>query len=228
MSNLPAKIATAAIPKKTCAKAIRTCDQYDCSRAESLRLTLPSYVRGMFLSIAPFLPHFVRLRRISRRRQRGADLFLLDESNIKKKTNNHGQRESDNGPSIGIENIESFVHSELLRKYAITNENIARKILDVNMRSFLQPFSLEKLGTITTAPNQPAARLTNKSENTESQLGSKFCIRSLYQRIADLVNKAYFLLTGFREKSLLLRLIAPFLPALRRRLAPKGAGYKER
>ena len=35
--------------------------------------------------------------------------------------------------------------------------------------NLLQPVLLEKLGTITTAPIQPEARLISKSENTDNQ-----------------------------------------------------------
>lgn len=44
----------------------------------------------------------------------------------------------------------------------------------VNTHNFLKPVSLEKLGTINTAPSQPADRLTNKSANIEFHNANAF------------------------------------------------------
>ena len=48
--------------------------------------------------------------------------------------------------------------------YAATIQTIAAQIFNVNIINFLNPLSLEKLGTINTAPNHPAERLMSKSE----------------------------------------------------------------
>ena len=90
-----------------------------------------------------------------------------------KKYGNDRQTKGNRRPHIDIEDINiSSSHNNFLKINANAKDRIANKISVVNIRSFFVPLPLEKLGTIKTAPNQPAERLTNKSEMTTNKAGS--------------------------------------------------------
>lgn len=70
-----------------------------------------------------------------------------------------------------------------LKLKANSKKTIAKMRFTVNMKKFTRPFLREVIGTIKTAPNQPADKLTNKSEIVENQIGSILFINSFYKRI---------------------------------------------
>ena len=96
---------------------------------------------------------------------------LLKESDIGQQQSNQRQSESNSHSGVDIKNVEFFNIFHNLNQDAINNETIANTKSPVNITNLFAPFTLEKLGTINAAPNQPADKLTNKSETTDDQAG---------------------------------------------------------
>jgi len=107
----------------------------------------------------------------------------LEDQNNQQKSNNH-QGESDDGLSVNIKNINLIFHIyNFLKINANPTETIAPKISAVKINDLFLPFSEEKLGTIITAPSQPAAKLTNKSEKIKNHEESNLINTNLTQWI---------------------------------------------
>ncbi|MFZ5366523.1 MAG: phage integrase SAM-like domain-containing protein [Patescibacteria group bacterium] len=115
---------------------------------------------------------------------------LLKESNIKQEQSDYGQTKSNSGSGVNIENI-NFVfgaHNNFLKTNATPKENIPSNTSVVKTNNFLLPFSLAKLGTISTTPNQPADKLTNRSDTIDSQIGSTPLIKNNLSEENSFVN----------------------------------------
>jgi len=97
------------------------------------------------------------------------------------KGNNH-YSESNQRLGINIKNINFILHSNFLKIRANPKQTITPNKSAVKIRNLLAPFSFKKLGTITKAPNQPAARFTNSSEKTEAKFGSNLINFNLTNR----------------------------------------------
>lgn len=110
---------------------------------------------------------------------------LFEESNIQQKENYHHQSKGNDSSGIDVENIGFFLHEGFLRIKATTKQTIAASVSNVKINNLPIPFSSEKLGTIITAPIQPADRLTNKSERTDDQIGSNLIRTNLSSETAS-------------------------------------------
>ncbi|PIS22235.1 hypothetical protein COT50_03035, partial [candidate division WWE3 bacterium CG08_land_8_20_14_0_20_41_10] len=99
---------------------------------------------------------------------------LFEESEVKQEQSDDRQSESDGRPDINIEDIDFIVHNNLLKTNAKPKQNIPSSVSTVKTSVFSNPLLAEKLGTIITAPNQPADKLTNNSEKIVNQRGSNF------------------------------------------------------
>ncbi|MBU2544034.1 ATP-binding protein, partial [Patescibacteria group bacterium] len=93
--------------------------------------------------------------------------WLFAENNQQQKTYQQKGKD-DHRIDINLENINFLFHDNLLKRKAAINDSIANITSPVNTKVFFHPLSLEKLGTIITAPSHPADKLTNKSENIEN------------------------------------------------------------
>src|SRR3989344_3991273 len=100
------------------------------------------------------------------------DCGLFEKGNIGKKENDKRNTECNGGTSICIKYIYIFLHRSFLNIKANSKHTIANNKSVINTNHFLLPDTFEKFGTIKTIPNQPAERLTNKSERTPANTGS--------------------------------------------------------
>lgn len=105
--------------------------------------------------------------------------WFFEESNIGKKSSNQYQGRSNNYPGINISNINHKLFFAFLNLKAITKNNIPKITSSVKSHTLNGSDFSEKAGTINAAPNQPADKLTNKSEIIENQIGSVFIINNL-------------------------------------------------
>lgn len=87
---------------------------------------------------------------------------------------NYSQGKSYCHPGINVNDIKIFLTHKILNLNANHKLSIPMIISTVNIPHLANPVSLEKLGTIKTAPNQPAAILTIKSANNEFQTNKSF------------------------------------------------------
>lgn len=112
---------------------------------------------------------------------------LLNISYIKKNGNNKHYAIGNHHLNIDILKINFLtinIHTKLLKRYAKIKLNIPKIMLPVN--NLHENFGLLVYsGIIKAAPNQPAARLTNKSEIIPSQIES---ISATLARNQDTVN----------------------------------------
>jgi len=87
---------------------------------------------------------------------------------------NYSQGKSYCHLGININNVKLFFTHKILSLNANHKLSIPMIISTVNIPHLANPVSLEKLGTIKTAPNQPAAILIIKSANNEFQTNKSF------------------------------------------------------
>lgn len=92
------------------------------------------------------------------------------EGNINHPSGNDRQKEGNKSPGVSIPNINhNFLLDRFLNLKAMNKLNIPAKTSPVKTKKLNGDLNSKKLGTITIAPNQPAARLIKNSDNTENQ-----------------------------------------------------------
>jgi len=96
---------------------------------------------------------------------------------ISQQKSDYNQAKSNRRIHINVQNVFIFTHKYLLIINANIKQSIARAISIVNTFHFSRPVLSEKLGTINTAPSQPADKLINKSAKIKFQTANAFINR---------------------------------------------------